>query len=213
MKKLILAFITAFFLTQAADAELFKWGIKLGAAFSNLSIDDFIIDDPAEAYDLVTGDGVFGYHFGLQTQFNIALVVIKPELYFNAGGGTLEKVVDGGVSEALDVKFNRIDMPVLAGVKLGPVRINAGPVGSYVISENTRSDILGIPEDYEIFTRKVTWGFQAGLGVDLLKKISLDTRYEGSLSKLGKEFTIPGVPPFSLDARPRQWIFSLGIWF
>jgi hypothetical protein len=213
MKKLILAFIASFFLMQAADAELFKWGIKLGAAYSNLSIDDFIIDDPAEAYDLVTGKGVFAYHIGLQTQFNIALVVIKPELYFNAGGGTLKKVLDGGVSEALDVKFNRIDLPVLAGVKLGPVRINAGPVGSFIISENTKSDILSIPDDYEIFASRMTWGFQAGLGVDLLKRISLDARYEGSLSKLGENFTIPGIPVFSLDARPRQWIFSLGVWF
>ena len=31
----------------------------------------------------------------------------------------------------------------------------------------------------------MTWGFQAGLGVDI-SKISIDARYEGSLSKLVK---------------------------
>jgi len=98
----------------------------------------------------------------------------------------------------------------LVGVKLGPARINAGPVGSYVISET--NDLTTLVPDYEIFTTAMTWGFQAGIGVDILKKISVDARYEGSLSQLGETLTIGG-NDFALDARPRQWLISLGIWF
>ena len=57
----------------------------------------------------------------------------------------------------------------------------------------------------------MTWGFQAGLGVDV-SKFSLDVRYEGSLSKLGESFSVGG-NDFALDARPTQWIISLGFWF
>jgi hypothetical protein len=45
-----------------------------------------------------------------------------------------------------------------------------------------------------------------------VSKISLDVRYEGSLSKLGDSFTVGG-QDFNLDARPSQWVFSLGFWF
>jgi opacity protein-like surface antigen len=212
MKKLIFVLAASFFLIQFADAQLFQYGIKAGVGFSSLKIDDLAITDGGDAYDLITGDKVVGYHVGIQTQINIAIVVIKPELYFNAGGGSIEQFEDNGVVGVMDVKFNRIDLPVLVGVKLGPARINVGPVGSYVISESITNDIASIPADYKVFNSSLTWGFQAGVGVDLLKKLSIDARYEGSLSKLGETLTI-GNADFELDARPSQWIISLGYWF
>ena len=132
-----------------------------------------------------------------------------PELYFNAGGGTVEQVVEGGATEILDVKFNRIDIPLLVGVKLGPARLNVGPVGSFVISETT--DLTELEPEFELFSSSMTWGFQAGLGLDI-SKISLDVRYEGSLSALGETFSVGGTD-FPLDARPAQWIISVGFWF
>ncbi len=210
MKKLILVLVASMFMFTMADAQLFKWGIKAGVGFSSLKMEEITgIDDGTDVYNLITGDGVMGYHVGLQTRIKVAMILIQPEVYFNAGGGTLEQVVDNGATTALDVKFNRIDVPLLVGVKLGPIRINAGPVGSYVISETT--DLTEIQPDYELFTSSMTWGFQAGLGVDV-SKLSIDARYEGSLSQLGETLSIGG-SEFALDARPSQWIISLGYWF
>ena len=212
MKKLILVLVASLFMFTMADAQLFKYGIKAGAGFSSLKIEDITgIDGAAGAYDLITGDGVVGYHIGVQTQIKVAMLVIKPELYFNAGGGTVEQVVAAGATEILNVNFSRLDLPILIGVKLGPVRINAGPVGSYVLKET--NDLTTLPElpDYTFFTKSMTWGFQAGLGVDV-SKISIDVRYEGSLSKLGDTFSVSG-SDFALDGRPSQWVLSLGVWF
>jgi hypothetical protein len=210
MKKLILVLIATMFVFTVSEAQFFNYGIKAGIGFSNLKMDDITgIDNGSEVYDLITGESVTGYHVGLQTQIKIAMVVIKPELYFNAGGGTLEQVVENGATEVLNVKFSRIDVPILAGVKLGPIRINAGPVGSFVISETT--DLTQIEPDFELFTNSMTWGFQAGLGLDV-SKLSIDARYEGSLSKLGETFSV-GSADFPLDARPSQWIISVGFWF
>ncbi len=64
---------------------------------------------------------------------------------------------------------------------------------------------------YTIFTKGMTWGFQAGLGVDV-SKISMDVRYEGSLSALGESVTIGG-ESLTWMRRPSQWIFSVGFWF
>jgi hypothetical protein len=210
MKKLILVLIATMFVFTVSEAQFFNYGIKAGIGFSKLKMDDITgIDNGSEVYDLITGESVTGYHVGLQTQIKIAMVVIKPELYFNAGGGTLEQVVENGATEVLNVKFSRIDVPILAGVKLGPIRINAGPVGSFVISETT--DLTQIEPDFELFTNSMTWGFQAGLGLDV-SKLSIDARYEGSLSKLGETFSV-GSADFPLDARPSQWIISVGFWF
>ena len=127
MKKLILVLIATMFVFTVSEAQFFNYGIKAGIGFSKLKMDDITgIDNGSEVYDLITGESVTGYHVGLQTQIKIAMVVIKPELYFNAGGGTLKQVVENGATEVLNVKFSRIDVPILAGVKLGPIRINAG---------------------------------------------------------------------------------------
>lgn len=210
MKKLILMLIASMFMVSISNAQFFNYGIKAGIGFSSLKMEDITgIDDGSDVYDLITGDGVMGYHIGLQTQIDLALLVIQPELYFNAGGGTVEQVVDGGVTEILDVKFNRIDIPLLVGVKLGPARINVGPVGSFVISETT--DLTELEPDFEMFSSSMTWGFQAGLGLNI-SKLSIDARYEGSLSALGETFSVGGTD-FPLDARPSQWIISLGYWF
>jgi hypothetical protein len=199
-------------LLQTSDAQMFQWGIKAGLGLNSLKIADLTgIEDGSDVYDLVTGKSVMGYHIGVQTRINIAMIFVQPELYFNDGGGTLERVVNGGVDELYNVNFQRIDLPLLAGVKLGPARINLGPVGSYVVKESITGDVQNLDPEYSIFTKSMTWGFQAGLGVDL-GKISVDARYEGSLSKLGDAVTLGG-QDFQLDARPNQWVFSLGFWF
>ena len=210
MKKLILVLVASFFVFTLSDAQIFKYGIKAGIGFSSLKIEDLTgITDGSDAYDLITGDGVMGYHVGIQTRIKVAMLLIQPEVYFNAGGGTVEQVRAGGASEILEVKFSRIDVPLLIGVKLGPARINVGPVGSYVLSET--NDLTSIQPDHTFFTKSMTWGFQAGIGVDI-SKLSIDARYEGSLSKLGETLSISG-NDFTLDARPSQFVISLGVWF
>ncbi|MFZ5941426.1 MAG: outer membrane beta-barrel protein [Bacteroidota bacterium] len=214
MKKLLLVFAASFLLFQISDAQLIKFGIKGGVGFSKLAIEDITgLTDGTEVYNLVTGESVTGYHVGVNARIKLAMVFIQPEVYFNAGGGTLQKVVDGGTSELVNVDFSRLDIPVLVGVKLGPARLGVGPVGSLVL-QDSYNDLLTLIDnpDFELFSSKMTWGFQAGVGLDIWK-LSIDARYEGSLSTLGKEQITVGTTNFALDARPSQWLVSLGFWF
>ncbi|RPI44016.1 MAG: PorT family protein [Bacteroidetes bacterium] len=214
MKKLTVMMILAIFTFQVADAQVFKLGIKAGIGFCSLKFEDITgINTGTATYDLVTGETVTGYHLGLQGRVKVAMLFIQPELYFNAGGGTVEQVVSGGSNKLLHITYNRIDLPILVGVKAGPLRINAGPAGSWFLSESHElGDLPGMADDYKLFDKKLTWGFQAGLGVDILKRVTLDARYEGSLSKLGETTTI-GTRTFALDARPSQWLISVGVFF
>jgi opacity protein-like surface antigen len=58
----------------------------------------------------------------------------------------------------------------------------------------------------------MTWGYRAGLGIDLFKKLTLDARYEGNLSSLGSSVTI-GDAEFNTDMRTSQFLISLGFMF
>ncbi len=200
------------FLFTASNAQIFQYGLKVGANFSTLAMDDITgINSASGAYDLITGESVTGYQAGIMTRVNIAMVFIQPEVYFNAVGGTVQKVESGGVTELLDVSFSRVDIPLLVGVKLGPARINAGPVGSAVISStNELIELAGAGA--ATLSDNFTWGFQAGIGLDLFNKLALDARYEGSLTRFGESFEIAGTN-YPLDARPTSWIISLGYWF
>lgn len=212
MKKLFFVTITAMFLFVSANAQLFQYGLKAGVNFSTISMADVTgINTGLEVYDLITGENATGYQVGLMTRINIAMLYVQPEIYFNVAGGSVEKVVDGGATELLDIKFNRIDMPLLVGVKLGPARFNAGPVGSVVISST--NELIDLASGgTESLSDSFTWGFQVGIGLDLGKKLSLDGRYEGSLSRFGESLEIAGTS-YDLDARPTSWIVALGYWF
>jgi hypothetical protein len=213
MKKLILILAVSFLFVQVSKAELFQWGIKAGLGYSSLTIADVTnLGSGSDVYDLATGDGVAAYHIGLQTRIKFAVFFIQPELYFNDGGGSINAIDANGVSEVTNLDMKSVDLPIILGVKFGPLRINAGPVGTYMLSEGTiELEIETVIKDYTVFTSGLTWGFQAGLGVDL-SKFSLDARYQGSLSALGESVTIGG-QEFNLDARPSQIIFSVGFWF
>ena len=205
MKKLILVIVASLFVFTMADAQLFNYGIKGGVGFSKLTINDVAdISSGSDVTELLTGGGVMGYHLGVQTRIKIAMILIQPELYWNAGGGTLEEVIDNGAPQVLEVKWNRLDIPLLVGAKLGPVRLNIGPVGSVILSETNDFE-------YDLYKETMNWGWQGGIGVDI-SKLSIDLRYEGSLSDLSDSLP-EELQEFNMDPRPSQWIFSLGFWF
>ncbi|MBN1131575.1 MAG: PorT family protein [Bacteroidales bacterium] len=214
MKKWIMLLTVSLLITATVDAQMFKIGLKGGVGFSRLTFDDITgIEDGPDVYDLITGESVAGYHIGLQSRVKLGNFYVQPEVYWNAGGGTVEQVVQSGniEGEVFKIRFGRIDIPVLAGIQMGPVRINAGPVGSVMITEDSNG-LEQLSEEFATLGRTMGFGFQAGIGFDV-SRISVDARYEGSLTKyLGDEVTIDG-NPYTLDARPSQWLISIGYWF
>ena len=210
MKKLLIVIAVSLFAIQVAEAQLFQYGLKGGIGFSNLKFSDVSgIEDGGDVYSLVTGDAVAGYHIGVQTRIKVAMIFIQPELYFNAGGAIVEQVYENGPTELLNINYNSIDIPVLVGVKLGPVRLMLGPTGSYVLSGE--NELTTLDPDYSMLSSSMTWGWQGGIGVDL-SRFTIDARYDGALSKFGESISI-GEKNYALDASPNQFIISLGFWF
>ena len=209
MKKVFLLLIVIS-LFATANAQI-KFGVKGGISSSTIKMDDIITVQGVEEYSL---EGLktasVGFHAGLMTRITFFGVFIQPELYFSSTGGEVEVTyILPNVTSIKTMEFKKLDIPVLVGIKFGPARINAGPVASIII--DSKADLIETA-GYEEKFKGASFGYQAGVGLDLLKTISLDIRYEGNLSKLGDGVNIGG-EDFEFDSRNPQFIFSLGIFF
>lgn len=217
MKKIALSFGIAFFCVGISSAQFFSYGIKGGVNYSKLKFDEVSNISTAALvdYNLVEDESFQSFHFGVMTRLKVLNMYIQPELYFNTSGGKvlIEELDASGTVTAEDikqVKFSKIDIPLLLGFKIGPMRINAGPVASAVLAE--KNEISEVIPELESFSKVLTLGYQAGVGIDILKFLTLDYRFEGGLSKWGEKLTVGG-NAYPFDSRANMHLLSLGIMF
>ncbi|MCY7350399.1 MAG: PorT family protein [Cytophagaceae bacterium] len=176
----------------------FAFGVKGGLNLSQLKTGDFFTarlgdngvprfnyngqvlkDNLRESYDSRTG--LAG---GVWMRFGRTLY-LQPEAVISSKGGAFEVYYNGqNVSNLVKVKLTTIDVPVLIGLKLGPLRVNAGPMASFVVNNNqTLGNALSqyTTGSIDDAFQKAFYGYQLGGGLDI-GSWSLDVRYEGSLS-------------------------------
>ncbi|HCC71812.1 MAG TPA: hypothetical protein DEQ09_11780 [Bacteroidales bacterium] len=202
MKKIILI-LFAIIISSGAFAQL-SWGLKVGAASNNFDLKS--VQNGTNYTIQAAEEAAWGFHGGVFVRLSMLGIMIQPEMLFSmAENKMLVSDINGDVIKSQ--KFNKLDIPVMLGVKLGPVRVMGGPAASIKISSD--SDLI---DDADELYKTATIGYQAGLGVDILKKITLDVRYEGGLNKFGDSVTI-GQDTFELDGRSSAIILSAGIMF
>jgi hypothetical protein len=209
MKKYFVIVFSLLMLSAGAGAQI-KFGLKGGISSSTIKVDDLVAIDPGTSeYYLETSDATLGFHVGVFTRIKFFNLFLQPELLFASSGGEIKVTDIDDVSTIKEQTFNKIQIPVMLGFKLGPAHIAAGPVASFILS--TKSDMFDTQAYVEDF-KKATFGYQAGVGIDILKKLTLDLKYEGSLSNVASGVTIDGTY-YAFDERNSQLILSLGIFF
>ena len=210
MKRLIGIILITTALSSGIQAQFLKFGVCAGLSSSSVHFSDVKnVVSGSQSYNIVAANATVGFHFGLFGRIKIANVFIQPELLFTSSGGQV-KIQQAGQPDVIkNQKFNKIDIPVLAGLKFGPARIEAGPVASFMLSQ--KADFLDATA-YKADFKKATIGYQAGVGLDFFKTITIDLKYEGSLSKIGNGITV-GTNSYPFDSRNSQFILSLGLFF
>jgi hypothetical protein len=142
--------------TESADRQPVRIGIEAGMTFSNVRA-------PAD----VTPSNRAGLAVGLNAEFPLAAYLsIQPELLFVQRGVNLARVG----SASLDAKYNSLEIPLLAKVRLNyavsPFLV-AGPVAIWNISRSvvgsTPNDAAGINFNPNTFD----FGVALGGGVDI----------------------------------------------
>jgi hypothetical protein len=210
MKKHILL-VAVLALAASTTFGQIKFGIKAGVSSATINTAEITYNDPSAGETTLKslGSSKLGLHFGVTSQISLLNFFIKPEAYFSTSSAEfqIQSKNQSSVSEIKKQTFNKLDIPVLVGMKFGPARIGIGPVASILLQK--KSDVItnGIEQNLN----GATFGLQAGAGLDLLG-FGFDVRYETSLSKLGDGVTVAGQKR-SFDTRPSQWIFSLSYYF
>ncbi|QQS50808.1 MAG: PorT family protein [Bacteroidota bacterium] len=201
MKKLVLyTFISLFVATNAFSQ--FKLGLRGGFNIDNIKVDQ----NSSDRYQVSYESGL-GFHFGLTSQLKISKLFIQPDLLFSTvtHDVTVEDIINNGVPEIGKQKFNKVDLPIIAGLKFdNNLKLGIGPVFTRVVS--SKSDILDEEE-----RKQATVGYQMVAGFDW-KKFNLEARYEGNLSRYGAGVKFAG-STYEFDQRGNQFIVSMAYYF
>jgi len=195
MKKLILTL--AFVLIGFSASAQFTLGPRVTLTSTNLNLREQVMN-------VQEGDAELGFQYGIFARVKVPIIglYVQPELLFSQ----TESTITSGAQD-VDLSFNRLDVPVMIGGKIGPLRINAGPAFSFLTS--AESDVAGTITDIKDNYGSTTVGFQAGIGIDILKFV-IDLKYEGSFGdSFGDAITVGG-NSFATDERPKLIVLGVG---
>lgn len=193
MKKVLAALIILSALQANAqfNRKLVFVGVRGGANFSQLQTEGFQISKPGTSvqdFFRNNSSNRTGYVLGAYARIGRKLF-IQPEVLFSSKGGTFEILKNGSTSPVnVDVKFSQIDIPLLVGLKLGPLRLNAGPMASLNVSGgNNLGDAVKVytTQNFNKTIEQATFGYQAGIGIDI-RSFNLDLRYESGFSNISQ---------------------------
>jgi hypothetical protein len=203
MKRTIF-FVLMLLVVQVSQAQ-FSFGLRGGLNFANLPEKTYSLDDAKTTTISTLSDSYTGFHVGAMAQISLLGLFIMPELLFVSTGNDLVLNRQGEDPAYFKQKFSQLDIPVMVGTKLGPVRLGLGPVASILL--NSKSNL---PEGAEFKERfnSATYGMQLGAGLTL-GNLAIDLKYQFGLSNLGDGIEI-GNRTYNFDTRPRQFILSIG---
>ena len=211
-KKIILPFFLLCYLSTV-HGQFLKLGFKVGGSTTTINPPELNILDASgtQSIKLAIKNAQYGIHGGFVLRIKIGSFLIVPEVLLNSNKVDYS-IIDINNSMITDSirseKYQYLDIPIMLGYKAGPVRLHAGPVGHYYL--NSTSELLEI-EGYEQNFEQFTFGWQAGVGLDLWKFI-VDFRYEGNFSKFGDHILFFN-EEYAFDQSPSRFILSVGYLF
>jgi hypothetical protein len=207
MKKLILLSTLGFF-TLALPAQV-RIGFKAGLSSRDVKVEDLdITSGGVNRLRLELEDANYGINFGLVVRAEFDKFFIQPEAVFNSNSVDF-KLQDFGrpnsAAQAIKESYQYLDIPVMLGLRLGPLRIQGGPEGHLFI--NSTSDLFDVG-NYDQNFDKFTVGYVGGVGLDLWN-LMVDLRYQGSFQKFGDHITFFG-NQYQFSQKPATLSLSAG---
>ena len=205
MKKTFLLIAALFMMGSAAFANAgsgIDIGIKAGYQTAKLSYDKAIIKSE------------FANHFtcGLYGRINAGRLYLQPEVLYFKTSNVFDASVTGvnsnnllnlptGANVNLTLNQMNLQVPVMIGVNiidldLITLRAQVGPTANFVLKSQTLYDETytldgqeynldeNVTTDENFDPESIAWGLQAGLGIDLMRRFTLDINYSFGLTKV-----------------------------
>jgi hypothetical protein len=207
LRKLALVYIIIVVYCISAISQI-DFGMRGGINFTWPKA--YYFSQPGYEYKLTLQNTLStGFHFGFISQIKLFKILIQPEILITSINNTIEyeEMTDGDI-QIINQEFNRLDMPVLALIKIKAFKIELGPVASVLLKDKSDLfDEIGYKQKYN----NITLGYQAGIGLEI-SKLTFDLKYEGNLSKFGNGIEI-GDDTFNFNTKSNQLILSMGVFF
>lgn len=205
MKKTIF-FLLLCTLPFIAGAQ-FKIGLRGGLSTPDLDMETV----NTSGIELAIDEAKYGFHIGFFVRGHLGeKLYVQPEFLFNSNSVdfTLEGFGTGLANRIFTEKYQNLDIPFMLGYKLGPLRLEAGPVGHVHLRSKTELDEL---DGYEQRFKDFELGYQAGGGFDIWKFL-IDVRYEGNFNNFGDHMRIAG-QEVKFSKNLSRIVFTLGYAF
>lgn len=191
-----------------------SYGIKGGLNFASLS-DAVVVDfegvEPKQEIDANTS-----WHAGAWFRVKIPVVglYVRPEVIYTSISSSLPIPAEAGEYISSDYQLNRVDFPVLIGMKLfGVGNVFAGPVFEYVLKSDLETEAEEVDLE-SINSDDFFVGMHVGVGIEFWK-LGIDVRYETAFTTNTSDFG-PSEDPSSyltIDNSPDQVIVGLSYKF
>lgn len=205
-KTFVLASLICFAVALQAQVKV---GFLAGLNTTDLEARDLF--DNGESLKLSIKDADYGFHFGLFAQAKVGKIFyLQPEVVFNSTkvDFQVQDLSNNLPETVLTEKYNNLDIPVLFGLKLGPLRVGTGPVAHVFLNSNSElTEVEGYEQNFE----KLKFGWQTGVGLNIWKFI-VDLKWEKNFDNFGDHIVINDTP-YSFNQTPNKLVFSLGYTF
>lgn len=199
----------------SADAQLFKYGLRLGGATTAIDATTQNITGTNGMDSLLVNlqSSNFGIHAGVFARVKFLDFYLQPEVLFNTKSQeyTVYNLQDE-TEKVLEDKFTSLDIPIIVGYKYSSLRFQGGVIGSMVLTNsNDLIDYFATQEDLVTSLEGFNWGWQAGIGLDI-GKFMIDLKYEGNFNKVAEDITLYG-NTYNFDARVNRFLVTFGYSF
>ena len=158
-----------------------------------------------------SGKNNVGFNVGLSAKINLpASLFVMPEIYYTTFKSEFEVPETAGTT--LEVKSNRVDVPVLLGYNIigDNLGVFLGPVASYNLAKENQYD-----DFKENALNNFTVGYQFGAQAKI-QKLIFNARYEGAFTKDQRDFikNNSGInETIRYDTRPSLFMVGVGYQF
>ncbi len=220
-----LLLLLAFSAAAQTSPKRITCGIRFGANFTKLG--ELSYQTPRLGTDglpVLSGGNVVYDFFQQNDSHSTGLVggvfarfgnklFVQPELLFSMKGGKIDLIRQGLATRSFDAKVGTIDLPLLLGVRLGPLRLNAGPMASLRVVDGDLKNALReyTSQSVRQTVRQTQFGYQAGIGLTF-GGMQLDLRREGGLAKTSSPTTERDAQS-GLSPRSSLWQLTVGFGF
>lgn len=172
---LAVASVTTIKAQSLSDLIPIEFGVKAG-----MNVVDVDVNDVASS--VFKADARNGYHFGVMARLSILGLYVQPELLYNSN--KVEYTLYDGGLESYEYKINTIDIPIMAGVKLGLFRLGAGV--NFTLYDNTDGMLFN---DNSPLAKEAISSYILGAGFNLWG-LNFDARYLRNFKATEQTITI-----------------------